>query len=227
MTIRLRPIAGLAVAATVLLSGCGTSPGSAVNVEGTTVSMGTLDERTADACEALETQLPEGQFLSLASVRSTVAQQALVREVVTQIGDEYGVQASSAYDDVEAQIREESPDVSEDLMDTWVSVNAGNAYYQDVLGQVGEQALEDEGEEVSPEAAAQRGQEIFTEWLADHDIQVDPRFGFDVTDEGLTEADYDTSVSVAVSGTAKAALADLAGEGESYAASLPQSQRCG
>lgn len=226
MTHRLRPIAGLAVAATVLLSGCGTSPGSALRVEDTTVSMRTLDEQVADACEALETQLPEGQVLSLASVRSTVARQALLREAVTQVGQEYDVEATQAYEDVEAQIREESPDVDEDQMDSWVAVNASGAYLQDVLGQVGRQVLEEEGEAGDdPEAAVQRGQEILGEWLAEHDVQVDPRFGFAVTDEGLTESD--ASVSVAVSDLAKATKADLAGTDQDHAASLPKSQRCG
>lgn len=225
MTIRLRPIAGLAVAATVLLSGCGTSPGSAVRVEDSTVSMGSLDERASEACEALATQLPEGQALSRASVRATVAQQTLVREVVDQIADEYGVQPSSAYDDVEEQIRAQSPDISEDLMDTWVEVNAGNAYLQDILGQVGTQSLEEEGAAATPQTAAQRGDEIFQEWLQEHDIQVDPRFGFAVTEEGLTESD--SSVSVPVSGSALATLAELSGQDQAHAASLPQSQRCG
>ena len=85
-SIRLRSLAGLAVAAAVTLSGCSSVPalngGVAARVADETVTLEEVADTAAAYCSAVETQLQDGQTVANSVVSSQVAGSLALRAAV-------------------------------------------------------------------------------------------------------------------------------------------------
>lgn len=231
--------AGAAVLA-VLAAGCGVAgtdfqPGSAARVDGGSVSTGTVDEYATYFCEALESgAFGEVGAVARAELKQGVAGNLTRRLAAEQFAEEYGVDTGPYYERVRAQARESLGDLSEEAGAALVEVQSAEAYVNDVALAAGEDALVAEGtEDPGPDAAQERGNELFVQWLADQDVEIDPSLGVELAEDG-SWVRTDTSTSVA--GSTRAVVSagspvDEAGqpnpEYTDYVGTLPPSQRCG
>jgi hypothetical protein len=214
---------GLALAATVLLTGCNNvpalNPGVAARVGDDTISMGTIDDTAAAYCQAAETQLQEGQALPQHYVRSQVAGSLALRSAADQFAAAHGVTADPSYDQAVQQAEQSLSDLSEAQRQAIIDVQGASTYVSAVEKAVG-QSLGGSGGDKAQTAAGQRA---FQDWLADQDIRIDPRLGVSI-DSGASQPS-DTSLSFALSDTSTKANADQ--PDSEYAGALPDNQRCG
>ena len=90
-----------------------------------------------------------------------------------------------------------------------------------MLTQIGAQELEDQGQSSSsPDDQLAAGQKKLSEWVADHDVDINPKYAIDFD----TADQVDTDLSYAVSDRAKQGL--LAQVDAGYASSLPDNLVC-
>lgn len=220
---RTRSLVGLALASTVLLTGCGASgwnPGAAARVGDETVPASEVQDVTSAYCEAVETQLAEGQYVANGVVATQVAGALALRTAAEEFAASEGVEPDAetfqaAVDSLEPGLGE----LTEEQAEAVREVNLARPYAAAVELAVGLESVGD----ADPEAAAAAGKEAFAAWLEEQDVRIDPRYP--VTIEGGEVARTTNDVSLAVSDTAKQAAS---GEpDETYAAGLPSSQRCG
>lgn len=219
---RVSSLAGLAVAAAVLLTGCGSvpdlNPGVGVRVDDTTYSMGDVDDLAATYCQAVETQLREGEVVAGSLVSGQVAGSLALRAAAEQFAAEAGVEPDASYAQVQQQLESSIADLSPSQQEAVREVNLASPYAQAVQLAVGKQSGETDAQ-----AALEAGQKEFAGWLDDQDVRIDPRFSVALVDGAVAPAD--TSVSFPVSQTA---VSGSASEPDpTYAAGLPQTQRCG
>jgi len=219
---RLSSLAGLAVAATVLLTGCGSvpgfNPGVGVRVDDATFSMDEVADLSSAYCEAVETQLQEGQMVANSMISQQVAGSLALRSAAEQFAAAAGVAPDAAYAQSEQQLEASIADLTPAQQEAVRRVNLAEPYAQAVQLAVGKQAGSTDAQ-----AALAAGQDEFTTWLGEQDVRIDPRFAVSI-DEG-TLAPATTELSYSVSDTATRAAATE--PDPTYAAELPQSQRCG
>lgn len=222
--------AALTVALTLGLTGCGVTgtsfqPGVAADVDGTVVSTGRVDSLVGSYCEAIQSVLgQDNNVVPLSFFRSGVAGQLALVTAAEQMAEDYGVEPTSDYDRAVSDIEGQTSELTESQRDAVIEIEAGSTYINAVESAVGAQLLGEEGvADPGPDASVERGVEAFTEWLADHDIRLNPRYGIEL--DGAAINTRDQQVSVAVSDVAQSGLAET--PDQAYAASLPQSQRCG
>jgi hypothetical protein len=220
--------AATTVVAGLLLTGCGSaSPGVALTVGDDEFTLRQVDTAAEHYCAAVEDQIaadPQAGAVPMSVVRQFMVQVLALRSQAEQFGADHGVEAGSTYLNAVAQSQGTADSMPEDARQTFVDVNTAQALARDIFGQVGAQLLEDGGvADPTDEQISQAGLDAFNEWPSTHTIEADPRFGLTEVDGVLTSAD--TSTSVAVSSTAKAALAERPDAG--YVSSLPSVQRCG
>ena len=220
---RLRTLAALAAASTVLLTGCnavpGFNPGVAARVADDTVSLQTVDEVSTSYCEYVETQLQEGQVLPQHYLRGQVAGSLALRSAADQFAAEHDVTADPSYAIAAHRAAQSLSDLTDAQLQAVIDVQGAATYVQAVERSVGASMGASGG--AKGETAA--GEQAFQQWLDDNDVQIDPRFGVTI-DSGST-APADTSVSFPLGVTATKAGADQ--PDTDYAADLPESQRCG
>lgn len=208
---RTRLLTGLALASTVLLTGCnasGWNPGVAAHVGDETLSMSDIDDATATYCDVLESNAEDAQVVAKRYARARVVSNLVLRSAAEQFAAAEGITAAPSYDDTIRQVRESGSldGLSDEEQEVVIDVD-GAAYYV--------QAVQ--------EAAGEDGESRFTQWLADQDLDLDPRFGIAFEDGTAVTADTSLSVGVSeVATTAGATEPDTA-----YAATLPANQRCG
>src|SRR3954471_2009155 len=92
---RARLLTGLALASTVLLTGCnasGWNPGVAAQVAGDTVTLDQVRDVTSSYCDAVETQLSKGQYVANGVVSSQVAGSLALRAAAEQFAAAEGVE---------------------------------------------------------------------------------------------------------------------------------------
>ncbi|MEV7428073.1 hypothetical protein AB0N29_00525 [Nocardioides sp. NPDC092400] len=227
-----RPLLGLAAASTLLasglLSGCGVagtgfSPGVAASVGDTDITVDRVDGLAASYCDAITPQL-EGQVLPNSYLTSGVAGQLTLAAAAEQLAEENGVEPGAEYSGQVAQLESAVADLPEDQQEAVVEVESAGSLVSDLVVGVGRRLAEEQGlADASEEQVAQLGNEALAAWIDDHDVDVNPRYG--VTLEGGQPVDTDTSTSVAVGDVATAAMAES--PDAEYAATLPESQRCG
>ncbi|GAA1166186.1 hypothetical protein [Nocardioides aquiterrae] len=216
-------LVGVALAATVLLTGCNEvpafNPGVAARVGDDTISINTVDEMTAAYCQAAETQLQAGQALPQHYLRGQVAGSLALRAAAEQFAAEQGVTADPSYDAAVQQAEQSLADLGEAQRRAIIEVQGAATYVGAVEKAVGA-ALGGGGGDKAQQAA---GQQAFQDWLADQDISIDPRFGVSISD-GTSQL-TDTSLSYGLSDTSTKADADQ--PDAEYAGALPDNQRCG
>jgi hypothetical protein len=218
---RVSPLVGLAVAGSVLLTGCGAvpdlTPGVAVRVADTTYSMDDVADVAGAYCDAVETQLQEGEMVANAVINTQVAGSLALRSAAEQFAGEEGVTPDSTYADAEQQLESSIAELTPAQQEAVREVNLARPYAEAVQLAVGKSGG------ASDDEALSAGQQAFADWLSEADVRIDPRFSVAVTDGSIAPAD--TSVSYSVSPTARNGAA--ADPDTTYAAGLPQSQRCG
>ena len=219
---RLMTAATICVAG-LLLTGCGSaSPGIAAKVGDETLSVRDIDSATAHYCTSVEEQLESPVPMSF--VRQYVVQLLTLRSQAEQIADDYGVKAGSSYQNDVAQRLGTAGTMPEEVQDDYVRLTSTPAYAQDIVDQIGQIILDDQGvTDATTEQVTQAGLDVFNQWPDANGIDVDPRYGLANVDGILKPVD--TNTSVAVGETAKSGLADT--PDPEFAKSLPTTHRCG
>lgn len=235
---------GLAGAAVlVVTSGCGVAgtdfqPGAAATVGGAELPSGTVNEYAGYFCDALESEaFGDVGAVARSELKQGVAGNLTRRLAAEQLAEQYAVDPGEYYQRVRAEAQQDLGDLgdlSQEATEALVEVQTTDAYVNGVALAVGERVLVEEGEEnPGPQAAQARGAAVFTQWLAEQDVEIDPALGVELAEDG-TWARADTAASVPGSDLAVVAglgAVDEAGQPiEDYAAyvsSLPASQRCG
>lgn len=221
--------------AAVLLSGCsgavtaggGSGPGVAVRVADDQVRLTEVDLAADGVCRGIMPQLEErGQAVPLGDVRRYAVRTLATRLQVEQWAADRDVTAGATYETRRAQLEGQAASMPADVRDEYVRVESTQAFTQDLLVQVGRTALQAQGTAApTDEAAFEAGALDFQEWATGRsdEVEIDPRFGLSL-DEG-TFVVAETGSSVAVSDAARQGVAEQVDP--AYAASLPESQRCG
>lgn len=226
-----RPL-GLAAASTVLasglLSGCGVagtgfSPGVAAEVGDREITVDRVDALAASYCDAITAQL-EGQVLPNRYLTSGVAGQLALAAAAEQLAAEHGIEAGQQYRSQVSQLESAVAELPEDQREAVVAVESAGSLVSDLVIAVGERLAEEQGvTEPAPEQVAQLGNQALVDWIEEHDVELNPRYGIELR-EGQP-VDADTATSVAVGDVATAAMAES--PDQEYAAGLPDPQRCG
>jgi hypothetical protein len=213
-----------------LLSGCGVAgtgfhPGVAAEVGDDTISVSKVNQVASDYCVAIEGQLADNnQVLPQRYLRGGIAGQLVLVSAAEQLAAEYDVEPGVQYDQKVAELQSGTAELSEGQQEAVIEIESSSAYITGIQEAVGEQLLRAKGAaDPTIEKARARGQRVFNTWLADHDVAIDPQFGVEI--KGGQAVPTDTSLSYAVGDTAKNGQADS--PDQEYAASLPDSHRCG
>lgn len=211
----------------LLLSGCAgsASPGTAVKVGDETISASRVDDATAHMCTALADQFKgQGQIVPLGVIRQGVVQLLALGSQAEQIAEDYGVSPSTTYERDVAERTRAASVMPEEVRADYIEVMSTQALASDILEQVGRAKLVAEGfTEPTVDQITQAGGDVFKVWPDANGVEVDPKYGVQLTDGQLVPTD--TNLSFAVSDGAKAGL--VAEPDAAYANSLPSSQRCG
>ena len=210
-------------AAGLLLTGCGSaSPGVAARIGDEELSMRYVDSVAAHYCTArgkdLEAAAPMGY------VRSYVLRYLTLRSQALQLADDYGVEPSSTYRNAVAQQLGTAGTLPEEVRQDYLDVESATALVQDVINQVGEIVLADQGvADPTTDEVTQAGLDVFNQWPDANGVEFDPRYGMANVDGVISPVD--TNTSVAVGEIAKSGLADP--PDPAFAESLPATHRCG
>ena len=220
---RVSTLAGLAVAGTVLLTGCGAvpdlNPGIAVVVGDDSATTRHVAELSSDYCDAAAPQL-EGQPLPRHYLNGRVAGSIALRSAADQMMAEQGVQVDPSYAAAVKQAETQLTGMTTAQRDAIVEVQGAETYVAAAETSVGKATL---GGSPSADDAKAAGEKVFLAWLDDHDVRIDPRYGVAIEKGQAVLAD--TSLSQPVTNTAK--QADATTPDSTYAAGLPTAQRCG
>lgn len=228
-----RPVSGLAAVSVLLLSGalsgCGVAgtsfhPGVAAQVGDATVTTARVDSLASTYCSAVEDKLKaQSQALPNSYFRAGLAGQLALVSVAEQLADQYDVEPGAAYAQKVAQLRAATASLPKDQQDAVVEIESAPAYLAGVQQAIGERLQSSQGTTGDAAAQTKAGQRVFDAWFTDHDVTIDPQYGVEIKDGRAVPTD--TSVSYPVGSAATSGAAPQ--PDPSYAASLPDSQRCG
>jgi hypothetical protein len=222
---------GLA-AAGLVLTGCGSlgiHPGSAVVVGDQTVSMGKIDDTATLFCKAYvaasqQSQQQQSGPAPMGLFRSFTAAGLAKRALGQQLAAQYGVQPASGYQQQVSQYQQVLASGPADQRDAVVAVQAADAYLQNVQVAIGQQLTGNEGQTSADiKAALERGQVATQDWLADHDVFIDPVFDLSVDGGNFSRQQDQTSYPLSTF----ASLGAQAQPDQSYTSQLPPAQVCG
>lgn len=220
-----------AVPCLLLLTGCGVAetqfhPGVAVEVGDQTITNDRVDELTSGFCSAVEEQIASGgQAFPLRLFERGIVGQLAMRSATEQLAADFGVEPGADYQAQLAQIETEAESLRKSGRDEYVEVQSTVPYVTDVLTQIGDQLLAEEGED-DPTLDFQqaRGLDELVEWIEREGVTFDPRYGTAIVD-GQPQP-VDTDLTFAASDLAKGGVSD--GEPDPvYVASLPDAATCG
>lgn len=231
--IKSRPSAGLAVVSLLLvggLSGCGVAgadfhPGVAAQVGSDSISVSHVDSVATSYCSAIKSQLQgQNQVLPLRYLRGGVVGQLALMSAARQFAAEHHVDAGYQYDQKVSELQSAVAALPEDQQQAVVEVESSSTYVSDIELAVGKQILKKADATTSKSSdATAAGQKAFSDWLDGQDVAINPQFGIEI--KNAQAVPTDTSVSYALGDAATQGNADT--PDQSYAASLPSSNRCG
>jgi peptidyl-prolyl cis-trans isomerase SurA len=220
-----------AVPCLLLLSGCGVAetqfhPGVAVEVGDRTITNDRVDQLTSGFCAAVEEQIVSGgQAYPMRLFERGIVGQLAMRSATEQLAADYDVEPGADYQAQLAQIETEAEGLSKSGREEYVEVQSTVPYVTDVLTQIGDLLLEEEGED-DPTLDFQqaRGLDALAEWMEREGVTFDPRYGTEIVD-GQPQP-VDTDLTFAVSDVAKGGVSEEDPD-PLYVASLPDSATCG
>ena len=230
--VRLQRCLPVLAASVVLLTGCGVAgtqfhPGVAAQVGDDTITTKHVDQVTTDFCSAAEADAkaqPDAGALEPQPLRPLVARFTLDlinQAAVEQLADDYDVEPTSAYKSRLAQLEPQLTKLNDAQHDAVVEILGARYYLPDVLTTIGGIELDEQGtSDASDEDKLAAGQDVLKKWIADHDVEVNPKYGIDVENS----QQVDTDLSYAAGQTAQDGIATEAKPG--YAGALPDSQVC-
>jgi hypothetical protein len=160
-------------------------------------------------------------------VRAYVVRNLTVRAAAQQLAQHYAITLPPSYDQAVRDLRTQLAGVREDRLDNVLEVESVGAYVQAVETEVGGLLLGQAGTSGADDQAKQaRGQDALQQWLSEHPADVNPLYGISVADTSLQAPTFvDTSTSYPVS--ADAINGAKKEPDQAYAATLPETQRCG
>lgn len=223
-----RLLRGVAVAFVGLfgLSACGqVAPGTAARIGDDRISTSEVTDVAEGYCDFYERSLKgEGQAFPMSALKQFVVQSLIVTRVADQLADAYGVTAGETYNSRVASLEQSTSVAPADQAEAVIAVESAQDYVTGVAAAVGAQLLAADGiAEPGYEDSVARGIDQFKQWIEAEDIVIDPSYDLELVDGTTTF--MDKSTSLAVSDIAKAGSAQQ--PEQTFAASLPQSQRCG
>ena len=211
----MRTLRALPVLSVVLLAGCGVTgtqfhPGIAAEVGDQTITTRHVDQVTDDYCKAVE-KVSKGQAQSSDQARPmrylthTFANDLIVKAAVEQLAADYDVQPTSNYKDEVAQLEPQLTSLTDEQKDAVREVFGARAYTDDVLSQIGEISLKKQGKtDPSDDEKTAEGQKLLDGWIADHDVQVNPKYGIDLGTAAQVDTDLSYPLGTAATGGLKA-----------------------
>lgn len=209
----------------IALSGCELQPGVAAEVGDRTISKEQVEDVAAALCAANLTPGPGGQAPQLPSsgARAGALQVLLDAELARQFGESEGVGADQGQ--VAAALAQNEPGIAalpQDRQDAFRDALRVFTEGQLMLIEVGRTSLFATGTtEFSDDDALAEGRRLQADYVADLDVEVDPRFGAFAEGQLVPGT---PSLSVAQS---EFALAAGAGNPDpAYVSQLPSSQLC-
>jgi hypothetical protein len=218
--------AAAGVVAAGLLTGCGIAdegvrPGVAAEVGDTTISLDDVEDAAEKLCDLRgEDPTTKGVPVSGAEVRTRALQTLVLRTIADGMAEDYDVTPSPSFANLE--------EAADDAGTVQAREVLGLSYFVNTMQVVGAQE--------APGAAAQdqlaAGIAAAQKWTEREGVKTNPVFPDIAVGDVALEFTRDDDLSVAVSDFAEDALADAdrlaQQEGDSaYAATLPESQRCG
>jgi hypothetical protein len=210
-------------AAVALLTGCGAArPGIAAEVGDEPITVNEVDELAASVC-AVQEELPDEDpnapgVVSGERARNSALQGLILRSIADQMADDYSVESGQDFQGQVDQVRLQFGSVDDDKLEAALPAYTSIAYFIDIMRQIGAKT----DSNLSGDQALGAGIEVAQEWQADNGVETNPMFGsFSIGDQEIQSERSD--IAFAVSESAK----DAEEGSESYAASLPESQRCG
>jgi len=224
-----RTLRALPVLSVVLLAGCGVAgtqfhPGIAAEVGDQTITTRHVDQVTDDYCKAVEkvskTQ-DSTQARPMRYLTHTFANDLIVRAAAEQLAQDYDVQPTTSYKDALAQLEPQLTSLTEEQKDAVREVFGARAYTDDVLSQIGEISLTKQGKtDANNDEQSAEGQKLLDAWVADHDVEVNPKYGIDLG----TAAQVDTDLSYPLGAAATGGL--KADPDPAYTSTLPDQLVC-
>lgn len=221
--IRALKLSAAAVAASTVLVGCGTHPGSAAVVGDASISTGEVDDAARALCAANNAGAEQPTELPARAARQAALQFLVDGELSRQFAEDLGVSPDpSELSQTLAQNAEGIAALPAGVREDFETLLAGFQEAELALTEIGRQSLAEQGQAApAPEQARAEGARLRTEWAADVEVDVDPRFG-EYADGQLDPVSG--SLSIPVSDTARAG-AQL-DPGTDWVAGLPASQKC-
>lgn len=225
-----RPLAvvALSAASVVALTGCGVTgtgfqPGQATSINGETISVAEVDDVASSVCAVLVSDPRfEGQVISGSSLRGAAERGLALQVMADQLADDFdlAVDPGNAADTAE-QYRLSYGSADPDDLAAAEPAFVAEQRFSDVLIALGTQEA---GADAGQEAIIAAGVAKVQSWTEDSDIETNPAFdAIEVGEDQILTVRDDLSVPV----TDQALDASATQAPEGYAASLPESQRCG
>lgn len=225
----MRTLRALPVLSVVLLAGCGVAgtqfhPGLAAEVGDQTITTRHVDQVTDDYCKAVEkvskTQ-DSTQARPMRYLTHTFANDLIVKAAAEQLAADYDVQPTSNYKDELAQLEPQLTSLTDEQKDAVREVFGARAYTDDVLGQIGEISLNKQGKtDPSDDEKTAEGQKLLDGWIADHDVQVNPKYGIELGKADQVDTDLSYPLATAATGGLNAT------PDPAYTTSLPDQLVC-
>ena len=217
------------VAATTLLSGCGTHPGSAAVVGGERITNTEVDDAAAALCSstvsAAEAQGQPKPDLASRDARSAAIQLLLDNELSRQFGEAKGIKVDNrAVTQAMQQSAQQINLLPKPERADFRALFRGFQESQSILEQAATASLADQGKtNPTPEEISAEGTRLRNQWAAEEglEVDVDPRFG-EYANGSITPKNG--SISIAASDRARQGASQ--DPGEAWTAGLPLSQKC-
>lgn len=212
-----------------LLSACGVSderprPGVAAQVGDEKITTDTVDDTTDDVCAYSKDQgydpvprsFEQQQLVNALITRSAVQQVMEERDLTFDDNEDY----AAAVKGLQAQVDEQLPDEFQDVIGA-LSLDALETDYGYTV--IGASRLDEDGVDKSLDSK-ELGQATVAEWLADHDVTINPIYELTV-DDGVVQVDGGKDQLDVLDPNAD--LAELNRQAALIAADLPADQTCG
>ncbi len=217
----------LAATGTLLLSGCGAgAPGVAVRLDGDSIPMSQVEQVVETMCSKKVAALwLQGNTVTGASQKSQVAIGLAFSRLADAFAEEQDLDQQAlarTLGPARTEIQGLVGDVDEATQENLLAQQKLYAV-RDLAGRTALVAEGAPGEGGTDDAATAKGADLMTAWLAEQDVEFDPRLGVELRDGQI--AFSDSTASFPVSDLARAASADE--PAAEYVGSLPENQRCG